>query len=473
MTFDDDPAFARRAVRRLSSIEFWERYSYYTTFALLPLFAVAPVLDGGLGWSAGQSLRFFGLYLLLVQITPILGGFLADRWLGKGMALRTGAVALLAGHGLLAVAASLPWLRLAGDERLLDVVARAGLGLADWTGGGSLPAAAATPYGLLTWCFYGAVALIAVGNGLFKPILTVVVGQLPHADERERTAAFTTFFLYINIGGLLSVLFGGWLAQRFGWSWAFGGSAIGMAVAIATTLVLDRVYLRPFLASRATPVALAPAATRSADERGALIGIVALLGLLVVCSSVSFQSYGLVSLFTAQYIARDIGGFAIPTPWFTALNPITIMALTPILLGVWRRGGIGANWTTAQHIAAALALMAAGFVPLGIAAVIAGSGVLASPAWVAVAIMLIAASELLYSPAGMAASTRLAPARFQTLAIGAQGGAIGLGAGLSGQIGAIAFEGDKAAAMAMISLVALAAALSLVFARGAFRRIGL
>jgi POT family proton-dependent oligopeptide transporter len=341
-------------------------------------------------------------------------------------------------------------------------------------GGWSLPSIqgpALTLYRAATAAFYAGVSLIAIGNGLFKPILTVVVGRLPHADEAARTRAFTTFFLYINVGGLLSILLGGWLAQRFGWAWAFGGSALGMLVAIATMLLLERSYLGAYLDRPDAITRGQDALVPATPAMFAAVGV--LLLLLVLCSSFSYQSYGFVSLFTAQLVQRHIGGFVVPPSWFTALNPITIMLLTPVLLRVWRLGGPGSHWTTVQHIATALLCMALGFVPLVAAAMQAERAGLANPLWVMAAIVLIACSELLYAPAGMAASTRIAPARLQTLAIGAQGAAIGVGAWLSGQVGALAFESGKVQVMAAVSLAAVAAGAILWFTRRRFAQLRL
>lgn len=464
-----DPSFTPRAVFRLSLIEFWERYSFYTTFALLALFAAAPVVRGGLGWSNAQSLRFFGAYLLAVQLTPTVGGFLTDRWLGQRLSLRIGAAGLSLGHVSLAASAFIPIIHLAGGSTLAQSAARAGtqLGRLDVPNG---LAGAEQAYFAASLCFYLGVTLIAIGNGLFKPILTVVVGRLPHRDAAARTHAFTTFFFYINVGGLLSVVLGGWLAQTFGWGWAFGGSAAGMLVAIATMVALDRRYLRPFLAGGRTASA---SMKEEAISPRALLGIGAVLLLLVLCSAFSYQSYGFVSLFTAQLVQRDVGGFVIPPTWFTALNPITIMVLTPVFLRTWRRGGLGHDWTTVQHFAAALLLMAVGFLPLVAGTIQATHMGLANPGWVATAIVIIAASELLYSPAGMAASTRIAPERMQTLAMGSQSAATGFGAWLSGQIGAAAFESDKTVAMTAIAVAAVVAATGLWLARKRFAAIDL
>ncbi len=469
MTAQTDPRFVSRAVLFLSLIEFWERYSFYTTFALLALFTAAPVTTGGMGWDNGQSLRFFGVYLLVVQLTPIAGGYLADRKLSKRLALRFGALSLTAGHSLLATAAFLPWFSIDGTS-LAQAAGAAGLPFGQWETA-ALPLPFVGIYHSASMAFYAGIALIAIGNGLFKPILTVIVGRLPHADEKARTQAFTSFFRYINAGGLVSVLLGGWLAQRFGWGWAFAGSAVGMLVAIATMASVEQRYIVPF-ADSVIRKAESPNGNRRANL-AELWPIVVLLALLALAATFSFQSYGFVSLFTAQLVQRDIGGFIIPPSWFTALNPITIILLTPVLLRLWGRGGPGSDWTTTQHFGAALMLMALGFVPLAAAAIQAQQVGLANPLWIAATVILIAASELLYAPAGLAASTRLAPQHMQTLAIGAQGAAIGIGAWFSGQLGAFAFESGKVPVMSGVALLTALAAIGLWSARHRATRLGL
>jgi POT family proton-dependent oligopeptide transporter len=460
------PAFAARAVARLSLIEFWERYSFYTLFALLTLFVAAPAGQGGMGWANSDALRFFGLYLLVVQTSPVIGGLVADRWLGKRAALRVGAAALALGHALLAVTAALPLaLRAPSGLRLCGAVAAHGGAFGGWTSAAPTPELA-PGYVAVSVFFYGAVALIALGNALYKPILTVVIGRLPFANQAARGAAFTSFFLYVNIGGLVAVVLGGWLSQRFGWSFTFAASALGMLVSILTMIILDRRYIAPFL--RAPP----PAEIIGAGG-GYIAPLAALLGLVAICASFSYQSYGFVALFTAQKVARDIGDFRVPPAWFTALNPITILVLSPILLTLWRRGRAGAGASEVQRIAAGLITMSLGFAPLVAATLQTRGGGLASPLWVAGAIMLIAASELLYAPAALAAATRVAPPQLQTLAVGTQGAAIGIGGWLSGQLGALAFEFDKTIVMGVIAVLALAIGIGLYTANRSFKRIGL
>ena len=324
----DDGRFARRAVLRLSGIELWERYSFYNMFGLLPLFVAAPVSKGGLGWSGGDALRFFGVYLFSVSVAPLVGGWLTERWLGGRIALRTGTVLLLIGHGLLALAAIIPaWSAWAAAEAMRAAVIAGGGGLAQLAVPVGLPGDQGTAYTAVTCCFYGAIAFVAAGNGLFKPILSVVIGRLPHASPGERESAFTLFFLFVNIGGLFSLVIGGGLQEVAGWSAAFTAAAAGMAIAFVVTVVLEPHYIRPFVARPAPAHDLPPA------EPGQRVGWRVPMLLLVVFSTVaavlSLQSYGFVNLFIDRSVARGIGRFTIPSTWFVALNPVIIMLVTP------------------------------------------------------------------------------------------------------------------------------------------------
>lgn len=434
MTRTEAPGFTARAVLRLSFIEVWERYSFFTLFALLPLFVAAPIADGGLGWSPGDALRFFGSYLLAVQMAPLVGGYVADRWLGSEIALVLGGIALLLGHAAMAAV-----------TLLVD-------------GSGTPP------------LFYGSVALVALGNGFFKPVLTGVVGRLPYAEEAERTAAFTTFFLYLNVGGLASLLLGGWLAQTFGWVWAFAASTAGMVAAVAAMRVLGPTYIRPFVGApgQAMPVAATGAPSAFADWR---VGVGLLLSVFVLVTTFSYQSYGFVNLFTETLVDRDVRGFRVPTTWFAALNPITIMVLSPLLVVLWRRGRAGHDWSTIARVAASLLMLALAFAMLSIAAVQA-RGELAHPAWVVGAIVLIAAGELLFAPAINAGVTRLLPPHRLNVGMGMLTAAAGIGAWASGRIGAVAMEGERAATLGIVAAAALCSALALALLRRRIGRLG-
>lgn len=466
-----DPAsgFAERAVLRLSAIEMWERYSYYNMFALLPLFLVAPLATGGMAWSGGDALRFFGLYLLVVSLAPLAGGYIADRWLPGHRALQLGAVGLMAGHALLAAPIAVRWwVDTHGAMPMTPFMTAAGLPMAALPTPVSLPPALATPYLVGSFGFYGAILLVAVGNGLFKPILTVVVGRLPHRDAATRETAFTTFFLFNNIGGLGSVLVGGWLAQSRGWGSAFGAAALGMAISLVTMLVVQRHYVLPFLADaplHKTVASPTPVHTNAMRP----IAVVLFVGVLfVICS---YQSYGLVSLFNAGMVDRVVLGFEVPPSWVQAVDPLTIMLFTPVLVALWRRGCLGHDWSPTVKYGVSFLVMATGFAALIGGAWQAQAAGKANMLWVIYTVFAMAFAQLLTTPAAMSAVTRLAPAGRQTLAVGAMTAAFGIGGWLSGRVGALAMESDMVMVLAGLIGAALAVALVVLALRHRLARL--
>jgi POT family proton-dependent oligopeptide transporter len=465
---EHSPGFAGRAVLRISAIEFWERYSFYNMFALLPLFISAPTAKGGLGWTDAQALGFFGVYLLSVQLAPLIGGYVTDRWLRGGRAITLGSLSLMLGHGLLAMATLAPWLSRRAMAPWLD---RTDSRLGEWAAPPGLPASLHTPYLVTTLCFFGAVFFVALGNGLFKPVLSVVVGRLPHASPGARDRAFTTYFLFINMGGILSTLLGGWLSQTLGWGWAFAAAAAGMAVALMVLARYNRAYIRPFAALEGRGLS---SAESSADRDLSFVLPVALLLAIVIVGGIcSYQSYGFVSLFTARLVDRNVGGFLIPPSWFTAVNPITIMLVTPIVMRWWARGGLGHNWSPTTKYASAFFLMALAFLALTSASVQAHTGAKASPVWIFFSIAIIAVTELIVAPATLSAMSRLPPPGRQNLTMGAYAAAMGVGAWLSGKLGAGIMGPQMTPALGGLIGVCITCGTFLVLLRRPLARLGI
>jgi POT family proton-dependent oligopeptide transporter len=465
--------FLKRAVLRLSTIEFWERYSYYNMWTLLPLFAAAAVAEGGMGWSNGDSLRFFGVYLLTTSLAPLLGGYISDQWLGGERALKLGAFGLLAGHSMFALAAIVPWIteQLSGVP-MRELLASEQVVMGGWSRPENLPEGLLLPYLAISVCFYGAVALVALGGGLFKPVLTVVVGRLPHPDMAARNRAFTTFFLFLNIGGLMSTLLGGLLAQAFGWGWAFGAAAAGMGIARLLMSVYGRRYIRPYVS--AEPEANTKDLEQPPREDWSFLRPIGLLLLIYTFTTlIGYQSYGFINLFTADLVDRNIFGFLVPPSWFVALNPITIMVLTPVVLWLWRREGLGYNWTVSNKFAAGFVLMTAAFACISAGSLQASEAGLASPIWAILGIILIASNELLTTPAGWTTITRLTPAKRQNVAVGAWSAAAGIGGWFSGRVGALAMEADMTRVLLGIMAASALCALLLFVYRKPLARIGL
>lgn len=177
-----------RGLYVLFATEMWERFSYYGMRALLVLYLV-----NGLGWAPKDSSNVYKWYTSLVYLTPLLGGFLADRYLGLRSSIVAGGVLMAIGHFLMAF------------ERL--------------------------PF------FFAALAFLIAGNGFFKPNISTLVGKMYGPDDRRRDGAFTIFYMGINIGAGLSPIVCGWLRQKYGYGYGFGAAGVGMVIGLTVFLL--------------------------------------------------------------------------------------------------------------------------------------------------------------------------------------------------------------------------------------------
>lgn len=167
--------------------EMWERFSYYGMRALLVLFLTAAILgEGGWGWERSEALVLYGWYTGLVYVTPILGGLIADKLTGYRKAVILGALLMTLGHASMAL------------EITSDVF------------------------------FYIGLGLLILGNGLFKPNISSMVGQLYKNQGKEKDAGYTIFYMGINAGAFLGILLCGYIGESVGWHYGFGLAGIFM-----------------------------------------------------------------------------------------------------------------------------------------------------------------------------------------------------------------------------------------------------
>ena len=166
--------------------EMWERFSYYGMRAILVLFLVSSFSDGGWGWKRSEALALYGLYTGFVYITPILGGLLADKFLGYRKAVIIGAFIMTLGHAAMAL------------EIFNDI-----------------------------YLYLGLVCLI-IGNGFFKPNISSIVGQLYKTEGQDKDAGYTIFYMGINSGAFLGILLCGYIGENIGWHYGFGLAGIFM-----------------------------------------------------------------------------------------------------------------------------------------------------------------------------------------------------------------------------------------------------
>ncbi len=164
--------------------EMWERFSYYGMRALLVLFLTSSLIDGGYGWEREDAIGLYGLYTGLVYLTPLFGGMIADNLIGYRKAVVLGALIMAIGHGFMAIESN--------------------------------PA-----------FFYAGLTALIIGNGLFKPNISSIVGQL-YTDESKKDSAYTIFYMGINAGAFLGILLCGYIGEKISWSYGFGLAGIFM-----------------------------------------------------------------------------------------------------------------------------------------------------------------------------------------------------------------------------------------------------
>jgi len=335
-------------------VEFWERFSFYGMMSILALFLKASPATGGFGWSTSESLGLVGTYTFAMYAFPAVGGYLADRVLGRRRAVKLGASFMFVGQALLASPALLPEiLGRAHGVPLLAALRDLGVPLGRWVGSPQIQAAIlrqgplldahagagwlTQAYAASTLGFFCAIFCLVLGNALMKSTLVVLCGETMDPTDPHREAAFAYYYLGISLGALLSGFLVGIAAQTFGWYLGFTVGAVGMGVALGAYLTLSGRWLGEI--GRNPERTAARAASSVAQPRQEALRRVLLLfvlALLLCAFSIGwFQLYGSWLLFIDEHVDRALGRFTIPTPWFTSINAGFVIPLAPVLAALW------------------------------------------------------------------------------------------------------------------------------------------
>ena len=220
--------------------ELWERFSFYGMKYLLLLYLTKYHL-----FTDGEGLDVLGSYAGLVYALPLIGGIVADRFLGMRKSVLFGGILLSLGHLLMAVEGHQAINYAAGTILANDLALASGEVLAAGT-----VLSEAVMYrdtAALNW-FYFALALIVMGVGYLKPNISTIVGKLYSRDDPRRDGAFTIFYMGINIGSFAATLLCGWLGETFGWKYGFGAAGIGMIIGL-----ISFTYGQKYLMGHAEP----------------------------------------------------------------------------------------------------------------------------------------------------------------------------------------------------------------------------
>ncbi|MGI8495584.1 MAG: peptide MFS transporter [Pyrinomonadaceae bacterium] len=460
--------------------EMWERFSYYGMRALLVLYMVAAVKDGGLGFETADATAIYGLYTASVYFLPLIGGWFADRFIGAKRSTLIGGVIIALGHFVLAVPS-------------------------------------------LTF-FYLGLVLVAVGTGFLKSNISAMVGDLYDADDERRDGGFSIFYMGINLGAFAAPLITGALAA-YNWHWGFAAAGVGMVAGLIQYVVgrkklegvgeppvkgeldvsaVTPVYLIQVGAVVAVAVAILlyvySAYGMDTALKGALIPILVIGGLVVVIftgmqdklTMDDWKRLGIIiilflfaslfwagfeqagssfNLFAEQLTDRTFGTREMPTAWFQSINSIFIIIMAPIFGIMWVKLG-KKQPNDVFKFAFGLFFLALGFVVMAYASGLTGAGKV-SPMWLVVVYFLHTCGELFLSPVGLSSMTKLAPGKMVGLMLGVWFLASSLGSFAAGRI-AGEFEPNQATLvglfwnLAIVIFVGAALAFVLSFIVGGF-----
>ncbi len=412
---EERPWFGQpRGLTILFLTNMWEQFSYYGMRALLVYYMTKQLLFG-----QQQSSYIYGFYTACAYFTPIVGGVLADRYLGKRRAVIIGASIMAAGHFMMTF------------ESL----------------------------------FYAALAAIALGNGLFLPSLPSQVGDLYKRDDPRRPWAFNVYYVGINIGGFLAPLICGTLGELYGWHYGFGAAGIGMVAGLLIYLWGGR-YLPPEV-PRAT---VDQKAAREGFSRQIVLLLLGIAIAVTVFRGAYEQVGNTVALWADSGVDRNAGGFAIPMTWFQSLNPLFVMLMTPPLLAYWRRRALtDPHQALVKRMALGALMVGASYVVLaGVSA--ASDGQTASWVWLALFFAILTFGELFILPTGLGLFARLAPPHLGATTVAAWFLVIFSGSLFAGFVGTLWSRLAPAQFFLLLAgLAALAAVMLLAISRRADR----
>lgn len=345
----------------------WAEFSYFGLQAMLVLY-----MTQQLAIPQAQSSIIFGLYTGCAFFSPFIGGIIADRWLSKTTSVVIGGALMMLGHFSMAF------------ESLL----------------------------------FPALALVAIGNGLFIPPLAVQVSKLYQDGDARRDQAFSAYYMGINLGAFAAILLCPLLAQVYGWHWGFAAAGFGMALGLIVYLSSRRFL--PAEPKRADVAKQEDGPLSKADWKAlaTLIGVICVVVLFRIAYE---QSGNTVLLWVNDRTERTLGGWDIPAAWFYSINPFLIIVLTPFLMAYWRtrkEAGHEPNLFRRMALGCAIGGVAC-LVMVAAANQYSSVGAPVSSLWVIAYYVLLTVGELLVLPVGLALFGKLSPVQVAAMMMGA------------------------------------------------------
>ena len=404
-----------RSLSTLFFTEMWERFSYYGMRALLVLYLV-----NSLNYSESEALHIYAVYTGLVYLTPLIGGYLADRFLGTQKSIFIGGLTMMIGHFLMAFPDYL----------------------------------------------YLAIGMLIIGNGYFKPNISSLLGRLYKLNDLRRDSGFSIFYVGINLGAFLAPLIVGYVGETINWHYGFAIAGFGMLAGLIqfyygqnkiikedTTqqsrklksadwglitiisliniplilLILEvneviNNYFFEILLALVTFISFYLLTRKkqllSAKEDLKKIVYIGVLSIFVIFFWVGFeQAGGSLTLFANNSVDRNFLGFIIPASFFQSINPLIIILIGPMIANFWLRVDRSkSNINTPQKMGLGLLLLAGGFFLITLVNNSSDSAI--SLWWLVGVYFLHTLGELCLSPIGLSMVSKVSPKKIASLMMG-------------------------------------------------------
>lgn len=428
--------------------EMWERFSYYGMRALFMLYMVQALL-----FDKELASQVYGSYTGLVYLTPLIGGYIADRYWGNRRSIVTGALTMAVGQFLL----------------FLSACYYHEVGLAKY----------------LMFCGLG---LLILGNGFFKPNISTMVGRLYRPDDSRKDSAFTIFYMGVNVGSTLAPLICGLIGNTGhpeDFKWGFLAACIGMLLGAA----VFRIFMNRYICDPdGNPVGTAPARSKETTEKDekkpsntgrtvlmvaftliltilfsvnwghtsdgvfagsdwigsliyatvivmpiiiitdksltrteqARIGVIYIIAFFVIFFWSAYEQAGAsLTFFADEQTDRRIGNWEMPAAYFQSFNPIMIVTLAPVFAAIWSfLGKRGWEPSSPRKQSIGLLLLSLGYLYIAFGVKDIEPGVKVSMAWLTGLYLIHTMGELCLAPIGLSLVYKLSPARFSSLLMG-------------------------------------------------------
>ena len=358
-----------RGLTVLFLTENWAQFSYFGMQAMLVYY-----MTKQLHFSQPAASALYGGYAAFAYLTPMLGGVIADSWLGQGRSVILGSVLMALGHFALAFQDA----------------------------------------------FFPGLFLVGLGNGFFLPSTTTQVGHLYAEGDSRRDRAYSLYYMGVNIGGFLAPLVCGTIGELYGWHYGFAIAGVGMLVGLVIYLTNQKVLpaeAQLMKDRKAKKAPLGPEGVRAVRN-------LMIIAAIVVLFRIAYEQSGnTIALWadsrTDRMLHLGAARFLIPATWFQSVNPLLIFTFTPLITWWWaRQARRGREPEPLTKMALGAALGGLAFLLMIGAATSAGGHGTASWLWLVGFFALLTAGELYILPVGLSVFSTLAPARVASAMIG-------------------------------------------------------